>query len=220
MKLSEKILSCRKKAGFSQEALAELIDVSRQAISKWETGEAVPEIGKLPLLAKTFHVTTDWLLSEDEPESDNPASECRQEQAHDSSHENTTWVDSIPGVIGKLIRRYGWLYGVYTALAGLGFTIIGILARVLTRIMFSNDLWGTNGGLDPFGGIGFDSNTTWYDEAGNVIPSPFGSQVSSFATNNPVAVMGTVIMVIGIVMMIAGVVLAIYLKKRGNGVGK
>ena len=49
MKLSEKIYACRKKAGLSQEALAERIGVSRQAISKWETGEASPEISKLPL---------------------------------------------------------------------------------------------------------------------------------------------------------------------------
>lgn len=40
MKLSEKIYYCRKKAGKSQEALAEELGVSRQAISKWETGEA------------------------------------------------------------------------------------------------------------------------------------------------------------------------------------
>ena len=38
MNLSEKILYCRKKAGLSQEALAEKLGVSRQAISKWETG--------------------------------------------------------------------------------------------------------------------------------------------------------------------------------------
>ena len=43
MKLSEKILYCRKRAGLSQEALAERLGVSRQAVSKWETGEALPE---------------------------------------------------------------------------------------------------------------------------------------------------------------------------------
>ena len=67
MKLQEKILYCRKKAGLSQEALAERLGVSRQAISKWETGDAVPEINKLLLLANVFGVTTDWLLSEEEP---------------------------------------------------------------------------------------------------------------------------------------------------------
>ena len=75
MKLSDKIWVLRKKAGMSQEALAEKIGVSRQAISKWETGEAAPEITKLPLLARTFSVTADWLLDDEadfdeEPEAD------------------------------------------------------------------------------------------------------------------------------------------------------
>ena len=67
MTLSEKILYCRKRCALSQEALAEKIGVSRQAISKWETGEAAPELSKLALLAKTFGVTADWLISEDNP---------------------------------------------------------------------------------------------------------------------------------------------------------
>ena len=50
----------------TQVQLAEKLGVSRQAISKWETGEATPEVGKLLLLANVFGVTTDWLLSEDE----------------------------------------------------------------------------------------------------------------------------------------------------------
>lgn len=65
MDLQNKIYSCRKNAGLSQEALAERIGVSRQAISKWETGEATPEVAKLLSLAKTFGVTTDWMLSDD-----------------------------------------------------------------------------------------------------------------------------------------------------------
>lgn len=68
MNLQEKIFYCRKKAGLSQEGLAEKIGVSRQAISKWETGEASPEISKLLALAKEFGVSTDWLFSEEEPE--------------------------------------------------------------------------------------------------------------------------------------------------------
>lgn len=67
MTLAEKICVCRKKAGLSQEALAEKLGVSCQAVSRWENGEAVPEVGKLPALAREFGVTVDWLLSE-EPE--------------------------------------------------------------------------------------------------------------------------------------------------------
>lgn len=76
MDLQNKIYSCRKNAGLSQEALAERIGVSRQAISKWETGEATPEVAKLLSLAKTFGVTTDWMLSDDP---DIPANEPETE---------------------------------------------------------------------------------------------------------------------------------------------
>ena len=65
MKLSEKIYACRRRAGLSQEALADRLGVSRQSVSKWETGESTPDIAKLPALAAAFGVSVDWLLSEE-----------------------------------------------------------------------------------------------------------------------------------------------------------
>lgn len=216
MNLSEKILYCRKKAGLSQEALAEKLGVSRQAVSKWETGEAVPELSKLVLLAKTFDVTTDWLLSESEPET---PPEPEVTPMPEAPAQSGSWVESIPGVIGRLIRRYGWLYGVYTALAGLGFIVIGAIARGVSLSM-ERSFFGSTG-MSPFGGYGgfsdfAGSGTIWYDSAGNVISSPFGSSGTGMGFTNPVAVVGTVVIVIGIVMLISGVILAVYLKKRGN----
>lgn len=67
MKLNEKILYYRKKSGLSQEALAARLGVSRQAVSKWEVGDTVPELDKLVALAKSFGVTTDELLGLEEP---------------------------------------------------------------------------------------------------------------------------------------------------------
>ncbi|MDE7003668.1 MAG: helix-turn-helix domain-containing protein, partial [Oscillospiraceae bacterium] len=67
MKLNEKILYYRKAAKLSQEELAAQVGVSRQAVSKWELGDATPEVDKLLLLARAFGVTTDELLSGDEP---------------------------------------------------------------------------------------------------------------------------------------------------------
>ena len=64
MTISEKIYRCRKANGLSQEELAGLLGVSRHSVSKWETGDALPEIGKLLPMAKSFGVTTDWLLDE------------------------------------------------------------------------------------------------------------------------------------------------------------
>lgn len=65
MKLCEKIFELRKKMGMSQECLAEKIGVSRQSVSKWETGESVPEIEKILLLSKIFSVSTDYLLNDE-----------------------------------------------------------------------------------------------------------------------------------------------------------
>lgn len=64
MKMNEKILACRRRAGLSQEALAERLEVSRQAVSRWECGEATPEPAKILQLARTFGVTADWLLDD------------------------------------------------------------------------------------------------------------------------------------------------------------
>ena len=62
MKLSEKILYSRKRAGLSQEALADMVGVSRQAVSKWETGTADPSTSNLLALAKLFGVSAEELL--------------------------------------------------------------------------------------------------------------------------------------------------------------
>lgn len=80
MKLNEKIYYYRKRAKLSQEELAAQVGVSRQAVSKWELGDATPELDKLAALAKAFRVTTDELLSEGEPEADGEKREERQTQ--------------------------------------------------------------------------------------------------------------------------------------------
>ena len=64
--LSEKLYQLRKKNGLSQEQLAEQLNVSRQAISKWETGVAVPESEKLIAISKYFNVSLDCLIKDDE----------------------------------------------------------------------------------------------------------------------------------------------------------
>lgn len=64
MKLGEKIAVLRTKCGYSQEYLAEQLNVSRQAVSKWELGTALPDADKVVLLANFFGVSTDYLLKE------------------------------------------------------------------------------------------------------------------------------------------------------------
>lgn len=62
MKLAEKIQDLRKKNGLSQEQLADKLGISRQAISKWESEQSVPDIDKIVLLSNFFDVSTDYLL--------------------------------------------------------------------------------------------------------------------------------------------------------------
>ena len=192
MTLSEKILYCIKRCALSQEALAEKIGVSRQAISKWETGEAAPELSKLALLAKTFGVTADWLISEDNPPESAAQGASQKQPAAPAP--NANWVDSLPGAVQSLVRRYGWLAGAYIAASGAGMTIIGIIARIAVGKMMNGF-----GSTSPFGGA-----------------YSYGSTFGSFAQNNPVSVMATIMIIIGTIILIAGIGLALCLKNKSN----
>lgn len=77
MKLSDKIIQLRKANGWSQEDLAERLNVSRQAISRWEGATAQPDAANILQLSKLFGVTTDYLLN-DEYESDNDLPKVKQ----------------------------------------------------------------------------------------------------------------------------------------------
>lgn len=65
MSFAEKILSLRTRSGLSQEALADRLMVSRQAVSKWESGVTLPETDKLVVLSNMFGVSLDYLLKDD-----------------------------------------------------------------------------------------------------------------------------------------------------------
>lgn len=65
MTFGEKLKEIRKRFGFTQEELSELINVSRQAITKWERDEGLPDITNLQELSKLFGLTIDYLLSND-----------------------------------------------------------------------------------------------------------------------------------------------------------
>ena len=65
MTFNEKLLFLRKKAGLSQEELAEKLDVSRQAVSRWETGETLPDAKNILMLSDIFRVSADTLLRDE-----------------------------------------------------------------------------------------------------------------------------------------------------------
>lgn len=71
MTLGEKIYRLRTEKGLSQEAFGEVLNVSRQSVSKWETDQSVPELDKLVAISEFFEVSTDYLLR-DEVKEDKP----------------------------------------------------------------------------------------------------------------------------------------------------
>jgi transcriptional regulator with XRE-family HTH domain len=199
MKLSEKIYYYRKKHGKSQEELAEALDVSRQAVSKWETGESEPEIGKLRALASVFGVTVDFLLSDEGPREDaTPAAEAPRETGA------RTWVDALPGVLRQLVSRYGWLAGVYLAVVGGIITLMGIALFLITGSM-SNMM----GGIEVMPGLG----------GGGYIPDNSLTVMQPSVPSGmfvPMYVMGGLFLVIGLGFTVTGIVIAVKLKKQGK----
>ena len=68
MDFEKRLYDLRKKAGLSQEELANLVGVTRQAVQKWEAGSSRPDMDNLTALARYFNVTLDWLITGREPE--------------------------------------------------------------------------------------------------------------------------------------------------------
>lgn len=83
MNLPEKIIMFRKQRGWSQEELAQRMDVSRQSVSKWESGASVPDIDKIILLSQIFETTTDYLLKDDMGSGDISDSDSRDTENSD-----------------------------------------------------------------------------------------------------------------------------------------
>lgn len=68
MNLSERLVALRKEQGWSQEDFADKLEVSRQAVSRWENGSALPDAQNILRISKLFHVSADYLLNDDHEE--------------------------------------------------------------------------------------------------------------------------------------------------------
>lgn len=198
MKLNEKIIYYRKKTGMSQIDLADVMGVSRQTISKWETAESNPEINKLPALAKALNVSIDWLLSEEDiVEETETETEESSQTIHIDSQQYPEWIEHLPKFALGMVKKYGWLYGAYTAAGGAFFALFGVFARVLSH----NFIFGRNSNLlEPF------SYGSYYD--------PF-AEINQQAWTGFSAITGLAI-AIGVGIMIYGIVIAIALKNWGD----
>ena len=67
MNMSDRIQYLRKQKGYSQEELADKVGVSRQAVSKWESEQSMPDLEKVIIMSELFEVTTDYILKGIEP---------------------------------------------------------------------------------------------------------------------------------------------------------
>ena len=102
MRLSKKIQHLRKQSNLSQEQLAEELDVSRQAVSKWESEQSIPEMNNIIQLSEIFHVSTDFLLKETTEEN---SEEYSQSQTDDEKLRKNKPVM----LLSTGVNIFGWL---------------------------------------------------------------------------------------------------------------
>ncbi len=81
MILADKIIDLRKKNGWSQEELAEQLGVSRQSVSKWESAQSVPDMGRVVQMSELFGVSTDYLLKDSLGQPETAPDEARSDSA-------------------------------------------------------------------------------------------------------------------------------------------
>lgn len=216
MKLNEKIAYYRRDKKLSQEELAARVGVSRQAVSKWELGESSPDVGKLLALAKAFGVTTDHLLDEEaEPERAAPPLPPREDPVPPPPPQSAPG-SNLPGFIGKMVRRWGWLAGLYLALEGAGLTLFGLVGRFMVSGFFRGV--GDMGGMGGFG-MGGGWTFSGPPELEEAIMGELGvvPQASPFSGIRSVMMaIPTLALVIGLIMVIGGLILAYVLWKQGK----
>ena len=82
MELHERIALARKQAGLSQEQLGEKLGVSRQAVSKWESGQSNPDVAYVAGMCRLFGVSSDWLLLGEETAQTSAPARCSRAAAH------------------------------------------------------------------------------------------------------------------------------------------
>lgn len=210
MALGEKISTLRKKAGLSQVDLADKFSVSRQAVSKWETGEAVPEIAKLVALAREFGVSVDYLVSDDAAPSgpEQPAPQVSPQSAPEKR------------TLRNILRRLGWRTGVYTAFGGTILSGIGVLMHYIDNRIFESFMsqfssftpFSIHSDIEDFVSLNLDTGK--HMTVGFVVPLQELREL--YAAGNPVVMIGSILTWGGLALAIAGIVLAVVLYRYSH----
>lgn len=127
MKFIEKLMSIRKMKGLSQEELGMEVQVSRQTISKWETGQSYPDFQKLVMLSDYFDMTLDELVK------DIDVQDVRDKNLTDEKVASIYLdVENVKSKFGKFIKIFGY--------AGLSLMAIVILGFIL-HLFFPDIEW-------------------------------------------------------------------------------
>lgn len=131
MAIGEKIQLLRKMNKLSQEQLAEKLDVSRQAISKWELNESTPDTEKIILLSRVFQVSTDYLLHDDvNNDMEIPAVKTSSERLRKQYGLRTSFIITtgiiIVGLLISIVAQFTW-QTIFSVSIGLIIQIIGVI---------------------------------------------------------------------------------------------
>ena len=132
MNMADRIQHLRKSKGISQEELADKVGVSRQAVSKWESEQSIPDIEKVILLSDFFEVTTDYLLKGIEPVSENITKK--------SDARIFSLVGSVFNFIGLVVAIMIWKekQTSFSAAVGLSLMAVGVMIFVIGQFIGEN----------------------------------------------------------------------------------
>lgn len=135
MTIGEKIVSLRKLKGLSQIEFAELIGVSRQSVSKWESGESLPDTDKVIAISSLFEVSTDWLLKEEE-DTDSIITESynntEDPEEHTENESSENWEDDSN--LKNKKKKSGIVAGIIAASIAICIAIAAVLPKNFERI--------------------------------------------------------------------------------------
>lgn len=137
MILADKITALRKKAGWSQEELAEQLGVTRQSVSKWEGAQSVPDMDKVVQMSRLFGVTTDFLLKDELSEEEDYTRENKAKSPVIGAVSGIYWllVTAVYlfytfGPMGNRQPKYSWFIW---AVAGVLFGAVMLVVKLIAR---------------------------------------------------------------------------------------
>ena len=137
MILADKITALRKKAGWSQEELAEQLGVTRQSVSKWEGAQSVPDMDKVVQMSRLFGVTTDFLLKDELSEEEDCTRENKAKSPVVGAGSGIHWRRATAvyplytfGPMGNGQPKYSWFIW---AVAGVLFGAVMLVVKLIAR---------------------------------------------------------------------------------------